>query len=97
MLRGSRSRARGPGGSWGVCPAWWASLGSRLCVAGGPVSLVPATEARFLPPAHVLCVCEPLVLLLRQNAPLAVSKKVWAPWPALPVGKVQLFTQPVSG
>lgn len=80
-----------------MCPAQWASLGSRLCVIGGPASLVPATEARFLPPAHALCLCEPLVLLLRQNSPLAVSKKVWAPWAALPMGKVQLFTQPVSG
>lgn len=96
MLRGSRSRAQGLDERCGMYPARWASLGSRLCVAGSPASLVPATEARFRP-QHTCCVCEPLVLLLRQNSPLAISKKVWAPGPALPVGKVQLFTQPVSG
>ena len=61
-----------------MCPTRWASLGSRLCVEGGPVSLVPVTEARFLPPAHALCVCEPLVLLLRQNLPLAGLPFPWA-------------------
>ena len=40
--------------------------------------MVPVTEARFLPPVHALCVCEPLVLLLRQNLPLAGLPFPWA-------------------